>query len=136
MRLFLATVLLSAPLYAQFCEYTLSPTSVSVPATASTGQISVTTLCGWNPIANVTWLHITSGPGGSGNGTASYSTDANTAGTPRVGTISIGGQTVTITQAAAVCTFEITPKSQTVPVGGATGSFALKATCSWNASSN
>jgi hypothetical protein len=83
------------------CTYSVSTTSVSVPATASTGSLSVTTgsACSWTAVSNVSWVTITAGASGTGPGTVSYSVAANT-GAARSGTLTIAGQTVTITQAA------------------------------------
>ena len=44
---------------------------------------------------------MTSGASGSGNGAVTFDVEANFASTPRTGVLSIGGQTVTITQRAA-----------------------------------
>jgi hypothetical protein len=46
------------------------------------------------------WLTLTGGPGGTGPGVVSYTVAAHT-GAPRTGTIAIGGQTFTVTQASA-----------------------------------
>lgn len=50
----------------------------------------------WTAKANVTWLHTTSK--GSGNGVATFTFDANS-GATRTGTLTIAGQTLTVTQA-------------------------------------
>src|SRR5207253_5812204 len=47
---------------------------------------------------NVTWLSITSGGSGTGNGTVSYTVSSNSS-TARSGTITAGGQTFTVNQA-------------------------------------
>ena len=96
----LAFALSARPVQAQ-CVYSLSTTSVSVPSTVSTGSLSVTTgsACSWTAVSNVSWVTITAGASGTGPGTVSYSVAANT-GAARSGTLTIAGQTVTITQAA------------------------------------
>ena len=83
------------------CTYNLSSSSVSVPAGASSGSVNVTTdsSCAWTATSNAAWIGVTGG--GSGNGSASYSVQANT-GAARSGTISIAGQTFTVNQAAVV----------------------------------
>jgi uncharacterized protein (TIGR03437 family) len=138
MRLILAALLLSAPLYAQICDYTVNPLSASAPAAASTGQVSVTTQagCGWSATSNNSWLHITSGLGYNSSGNATYTVDANISAFARSGTLTIAARTVTVNQAAASCSFDIAPKSQNIAVGGGTGSFAVIANCAWQASSN
>jgi hypothetical protein len=85
------------------CSYTLNPTNNnSVSATGATGSFNVTTTagCSWTAVSsNAQWITITSGLTGSGNGTVSYCVSAN-GGQQRTGTVTIGDQTFTITQAA------------------------------------
>ena len=83
------------------CSYLIAPTSQSVPAPGGTGTVTVTTTaaCAWTAISNAPWLNITSGAAGTGNGTVGFSATANTAGA-RTGTLTIAGQTFTVTQAA------------------------------------
>ena len=47
------------------------------------------------PVSNVSWITVTGGASGSGNGTVSYSVAANT-GPERTGTLTVAGQTVVI----------------------------------------
>ena len=65
-----------------------------------------------------------------------YLATVNT-GATRVGHITIGGQTVTVTQAAA-CTYSLTPVSVSVPAAGASGSLNVTAGsgCPWTAASD
>jgi hypothetical protein len=84
------------------CTYSISPTSASPGASATTGSVTVTTTtgCSWTAVSNNTsWLTVTSGASGTGNGTVNYSVAANT-GAARQGTITIAGQTFTVNQAA------------------------------------
>jgi hypothetical protein len=50
----------------------------------------------------------------------------------------MGGQTFTVNQAAAACTFSISPTSQAVDAAGGTGSVTITTTagCAWSAKSN
>ena len=85
------------------CTYSIDPTSQSVPVLGGTGTVTVTTTsaCTWTASSNAPWLTITSGAAGTGNGTVGFSAAANVAGA-RSGTLTIAGQTFTVTQAAAV----------------------------------
>ena len=65
------------------------------PAAGSDSDI-VTTIGAWTATANAPWLHTTAS--GTGNGRALFSFDANT-GATRTGTLTIAGQTLTVTQA-------------------------------------
>src|SRR6516164_4483568 len=96
-----------APAFAQTCTYSISPTSnPSVPAGGgSFGPVTVTSIgsnCKWTAESNVSWLRVTFGQSGSGNGSFGYGVDPNS-GPPRSGTITAAGQTFSVTQAG--CTF-------------------------------
>ena len=94
--------------------------------------------CAWTAVANASWIHVTSGASGSGNGTVGYRVDANTSTSTRSGTMTIAGQTFTVTQARA-CTYSISPTKATVPKEGvASASVAITAPsgCPWTAVSN
>ena len=124
------------------CSYALSPTAASVAASGGTGSIQVTSGsgCSWTAASNATpWLAVTSGATGSGNGTVGYSVAANTASTSRTGTLTIGGQAFTVTQAgAATCSYSISPANTTVGSTGGTGDVSVTAGagCPWTAASN
>jgi hypothetical protein len=84
------------------CTFSLSSTSVNLPASSGTGMVGLTASgggCPWTASSNVPWLAITAGSSGTGSGTVTYSIAANT-GAPRSGTLTIGGQTFTVNQAA------------------------------------
>jgi Zn-dependent metalloprotease len=83
------------------CTYAISPTGASAPAAASTGTVTVTAGagCAWTAVSNSSFLTVTSGASGSGGGTVSYSVAANTLTTSRTGTLTVAGQTFTVTQA-------------------------------------
>ncbi|NOT59143.1 MAG: BACON domain-containing protein, partial [Acidobacteria bacterium] len=84
------------------CSYAIAPTNASAPASGATGTVAVTAPggCAWTATSNATWLSVTSGAAGNGNGTVAYAAGANT-GAQRTGTLTIAGQTFTVTQAAA-----------------------------------
>ncbi|MGJ5818429.1 BACON domain-containing protein [Paludibaculum fermentans] len=122
------------------CSYSISPTALSIPAAGATGSVTVTAAsgCSWTAASAVPWITVTSGAAGSGPGAVAYSVAANT-GPARTGTLTVGGQTLTITQAAAAttCTYSINPSAQTVPAAGATLTVQVTAGtgCAWSAAS-
>ena len=63
-----------------------------VAVTAGTG-------CTWTASSSASWLTVTSGASGSGNGSVGYAIAANT-GAARSATLTVGGRTVTVSQAA------------------------------------
>ena len=83
------------------CSYSLSANSQSFPANASTGTVNVFTSagCSWTAVSNTNFLSITTGASGTGNGVVTFSVAANT-GALRTGTMTIAGQTYTVTQSA------------------------------------
>jgi hypothetical protein len=84
------------------CVYTLTPTSQELSPAAGSGGFTVNTVltCPWTAYSNDSWITITGPPSGAGIGTVTFSVTENPAGSPRVGTISVRGQTFTISQAA------------------------------------
>ncbi|MHB8909552.1 MAG: BACON domain-containing protein [Syntrophales bacterium] len=86
------------------CASTISPTSASFSSLGQTGTVAVTTTgsCTWSAAGNDTWITVTAGSTGTGNGSVAYSVAANTTGSARTGTMTIGGQTFTVTQEGAV----------------------------------
>jgi Zn-dependent metalloprotease len=83
------------------CTFSISPTSSSQPAAGGTGSVTVTAGagCAWTAVSNAAFITITGGASGSGSGTVSYSVASNTGTASRTGTMTIAGQTFTVTQA-------------------------------------
>jgi len=83
------------------CTYTVAPTTQIIPAAGGTGNIAITTAsgCSWTATTSAGWISIAAGSAGSGSGTVAY-TVAATATPPRTGTLTVAGQTVTVTQAS------------------------------------
>jgi uncharacterized repeat protein (TIGR01451 family) len=82
----------------------LDPTSATASAAGGSGGstgVSAPTGYAWVAQSNVAWLAILSGSSGTGNGTVGYSVAANTSTSSRIGTLTIAGQTFTVTQAGA-----------------------------------
>jgi uncharacterized protein (TIGR03437 family) len=82
------------------CTYTLSTTSVIADVTSNTYNIVVTARgdCAWAATSNASWITLNSSANASGNGTVSFSVSALGNVSSRTGTLTIAGQTVTITQ--------------------------------------
>ncbi len=69
------------------------------PTGANSEYIGIDTFT-YTPATASNWLTITSGQSGSGSGTVNYTVAANT-GQPRIGTMTIAGQTFTVNQSNA-----------------------------------
>ncbi len=117
------------------CTYSLSSTHQSVPPPVTNGTLSVTSpaVCSWTASSSVSWIAITAGSSGSGNGSVSYSVAANASGNPRTGILIVAGQTFTVMQAGTpvpVC--NLTASASTISLNE---SVTLTATCTPEATS-
>ncbi len=83
---------------------------------ATSGSVAVTARsgCGWTAANNDAWITVTSGATSTGDGTVNYSVAANTTMSQRIGTITIGGQTFTVTQVST--TFTDDPLTAGTPI--------------------
>jgi hypothetical protein len=92
----------SSELY--LCSSLSIPSGHHFAAMGGTGSVSVTAAndCTWIADSNVHWITITGGSNGTGNGMVNYSVAANTTSSTRTGTITIGGQTFTVTQSGSL----------------------------------
>ena len=84
------------------CTYTLSASTASATSAGGTGSVAVTAAntCAWTAVSNDAFITVTAGVSGTGNGTVSYNVATNS-GPARTGTITIAGQTFTITQSGS-----------------------------------
>ena len=76
-----------------------TPTLMEGPAAGSDSDL-VSFAGTWTASSNASWLHVTGAPSGSGSGLATFTFDANS-GATRSGTLTIAGETVTVTQAGS-----------------------------------
>lgn len=100
------------------CTYSIAPTSVTLAATASTGNMfAVNTVyggggggnpCPWTATDPDAWVTITTASG-VGPGNVVYSVTANTTNTPRTSVITVAGLSFMITQLPGACTYGISP---------------------------
>ncbi len=85
------------------CSYTIAPTFQNFNSAGGAGTTNVLTSvgCSWTATSNdPSWITVTSGDSGSGNGTVGFSVVANS-GSARTGALAIAGQSFTVTQDAA-----------------------------------
>jgi fibronectin type 3 domain-containing protein len=123
------------------CAFTLSPITAIV--TSSSGGYGATVTansgCSWTAVSNnAAWITIGSGATGIGNGTVSYTVTANPSKDPRTGTLTIAGQTVTVAQAGAPCSYSLNSAGQSLGAWGGTGNVGVTAIggCTWSDESN
>ncbi len=91
------------------CSFTLASATATAPTAGGTASLAVTdaNYCAWSAVSNNSWLHVTGGALNSDSGSVGYTSDANT-GASRTGTISVAGQTLTITQPATATSTTLT----------------------------
>ena len=114
------------------CTFSVSPTSRTLTAAGGASTTAVTAT------SNAPWVSISGGASGSGNGTVTFNAATNA---QRIGTLTVAGQTVTVTQSGSACTFGISPTTRTVPAAGGNSSTLVTVTgggssCGWTATSN
>jgi hypothetical protein len=86
---------------------TVSPLNQAFFSPGNTGSVTVTknlsatAPCDWQAMSNSSFITIDSGATGNGNGTVNFTVAPNTTGAARVGTLTVAGRNVTITQDAA-----------------------------------
>lgn len=119
----------------KICNFSLSPADIEVGAVSGTGgtNVVVGSACAWTATSNDSWLSVTGGSSGTGNGNVSFSATKNTGGA-RIGTITIVGtsggsrveRTLTVTQYAGDCGYSVNPAAfPTVPVNGGTLNYTV-----------
>jgi hypothetical protein len=122
------------------CVATVAPTSQLFTSAGGNANVTVAAAesCSWTATSNTAWLTVTSGASGSGNRTVSYTAAANTTSSSRNGSLTVGGQTVSVTQSASSCTFTVSPSSSTIAANGGSTKFSVTggANCSWTAATN
>ncbi|MGD1020777.1 MAG: choice-of-anchor tandem repeat GloVer-containing protein, partial [Verrucomicrobiia bacterium] len=129
------------------CSYELGSTNATFAASGGADTVSVIASngCAWSATNNESFITITSGSSGSGNGTVHYSVAANTSSNEQVGTMTIAGKTFTVTESGTSsssggCTYELSATNVILTAKGGvkTVSVKVKGTsgCEWTAVSN
>jgi hypothetical protein len=85
------------------CSFSLASSSQAVAATGGTftASLSTTSNCSWAASSNMSWMTVAQTSTQNGAGTVSYTVAPNTTTSSRTGTLTIAGQTFTVTQAQA-----------------------------------
>lgn len=121
------------------CSYSMSSPSQSFGDTGGSGTVAVSVIpgCDWTGTSNDSWISVSSG-GGNGNGTLSYAVAPNDTTSQRSGSITIAGQSVTVTQDGIHCSYSINPRDQSFGVAGGSGSVTVSAipACEWTGTSS
>ena len=124
------------------CNFGLKGSGTALPAKGGSKTVKVQSLgtnCAWTAVSNDSFITITKGATGVGNGTVGYTVPGNTNTVALTGSITIAGQTFTVDQVAGGCTYSLSPKSGKFKAIGGSKVIKVKAKlndCVWTAVSN
>ena len=120
------------------CSYTVTPSALAMGAAGGSQALTITAGagCPWTASSNQPWITITSGASGNGAGSVMVSIAAAN-GPSRSGTLTVAGQTITVTQGQG-CTFSLSAVAGSAAAAGTTGTFDVRTAdgCAWSAGSN
>ena len=124
---------------AAVCSYTLAPESATFGNEAGAGTFSVNAPaeCAWTAVSGASWVVVTAGAQGAGNGTVGYTVAANNDVHERVATITVTDQRFTVRQGGevAACQYSVGPVefSPCMPGGSVIVTLTTDASCPWTA---
>lgn len=89
----------------QVCTYSLDSAGAAFTTAGGSGSFNVTAPagCAWSVLGVPSWITITAGASGSGNGPVSYTVSSSSGG-GLAATLTVGGQTYLVTEAGIVST--------------------------------
>jgi hypothetical protein len=92
------------------CSFTLSSAAINLAANGGNAGVTVATTaaCQWAATSNAAFIVVTAGAASAGNGAVAFAVGANSATGSRTGTLTIAGQTLTVTQGGASSTITFT----------------------------
>ena len=122
----------------QSCSFSVSPLTRSVGAAGGPTTVTVTADagCGWAATSNAAWISV-SPASGSGTAIVTLALQANPGSNLRTGTVTIAGQTVTVSQDAYACPYSLGSNAQAFSAAGGAGTVSVTtiAGCAWSATS-
>ena len=121
------------------CQPTISTPTATFPSAGGTGTatVGVSRECEWSASSNASWIAITAGSRGQGDGTITYRVDANADPVTRRGALSVGGSEAELSQDAAPCRYDVSAPAMPVSSDGGATAIAVRThqACSWTAAS-
>lgn len=120
------------------CSYLISPTSETFDADGGSGSFSISadSGCNWSASDDSSWISGAT-ESGSGDGTITYNVASNSNTSSRIGHVSAGGKTHTVTQSGLTsCSYSISPPSTGFGSSGGSGSINIStgSGCDWSGS--
>jgi hypothetical protein len=94
--------------------------------------------CPWTASTDQPWASVPQGASGSGADLVYVGVSPNTTASARTATITVGGQSVSVTQAPSSCSYSLSATNASVPMGGATvqSTVSTAAGCPWAVTNN
>lgn len=122
------------------CTYTVAPLASEVSASGGNVTLAITATassCTWSLPTLPAWITGFSATSGTGTASVTLVVSANL-GVARSASLNVLGSTVTITQAAGVCTYVTSPAGQFFASAGGTGTFQVTSNtgCGWTVTSS
>src|SRR6185436_15814678 len=121
------------------CQVQIASTPTTFTDAGGSGSLPATATrdCGWSAATTAPWVSLAS-TSGQGDASVSYSVAANAVPQSRAAEISVEGQTVQVSQAAAPCRYALNKSSDSAGYAGGTLAVALTTLtgCGWSASSD
>jgi sugar lactone lactonase YvrE len=123
------------------CSYTVSPPNQTTYSGSVTFTYSVLAPsgCAWTASSNQSWATVTSGTSGTGSGGFTIYVPTNDTGAARTATLTVAGQTASLTQASvAACGYGLSSSGTGVgPAGGSVQVDVFAASgCLWTVTNN
>lgn len=121
------------------CDVRLTTTETSVGASGGPVAVAVSANasdCRWSVATAETWL-MPASVEGVGSAAATFTAGANPLSAARVGTLTLGSQTVSVRQAGVVCSYKADPSALSFTAAGGGRPLTLSANapdCAWTAS--
>ncbi len=121
------------------CNFVVDPTSGAFGAAGGSAAVGITAPaeCRWTSASQAGWIGIASGSSGSGGGLVEYVVAANASANPRIGTLTVAGQVITVSQVGvgSTCTYAIAPTEASFAAAGGTGTVTVvsQPACGWGA---
>jgi hypothetical protein len=119
------------------CENTATNQPTSFPANGGRGAVSIGAgrECTWSVSADAPWIVFTGSRTGQGDAVVGYTVSENPVPSPRTASLSIDSVRLQLSQAAAACTFTVSPTDLAAGPEGASLSVGVStlAGCRWTA---
>jgi hypothetical protein len=118
------------------CTYALDSNALSVAAAGDVSysvDLDTQSVCRWTAVSHTSWILIEDGASGTGEGSVEVFVLDNPTVQTRIGTVSIGDETLTVTQDGIACDYALGPASIASCPDGRAFSLAITATdgCAW-----